>query len=160
MESSKSWKKLGEILIAAGLISPKQLEEALQEQRKSGEFLGETLQRLEWVTEEQILEALSDQFKIPFQRLQPSEVDWAVAGQFSKTVLFDRNCIPFRADEESITVALSDPLDAWAVSELERQARGKKIHLVLGRREEISALLKEHRRRTFQKVNRSLRGPS
>ena len=160
MESSKSWKKLGEILVAAGQLSSGQLEEALQEQRRCGDLLGVVLRRLGWVTEEQILRALSVQFNIPFLKLEPAQVDWAVAGQFSKTVLFDHNCIPFRADEESITVALSDPLDALTVSELEQQARGKRIQLVLGRKEEISTLLKEHRRRLLQKSGQSLGGAS
>ncbi len=158
MGPSQTWKKLGEILAARGLISAGQLEEALQKQRGSGEFLGEMLQELGWVTEDQILEALSDQFKIPFQRLEPNQVDWAVTGQFPKSLLFEHTCIPLQADVQTITVALTDPLDAWAVSELERQARGKKIKLVLGRKEEISALLKEHRRRLLQKTGQSLEG--
>ena len=51
-------RSLGDILIEAGVVSPLELDEALQRQRLTGDFLGRVLVRMELCEEEDILEAL------------------------------------------------------------------------------------------------------
>ena len=59
-------KRLGEILIAEGLITQEQVEEALKEQQKKGILLGEALVQLGYVTELDIASAFSTQFGLPY----------------------------------------------------------------------------------------------
>ncbi|MEK7448341.1 MAG: hypothetical protein AAB019_02535 [Planctomycetota bacterium] len=59
-------KRLGEILIAEGLIHDNQVQEALAEQQKSGLLLGEALIKLGYVTELDIAGALSTQMGLPY----------------------------------------------------------------------------------------------
>src|SRR5687767_57809 len=47
-------KKLGELLLDAGLVEPDQVKRALTESRQTGEPLGKILLRRGWVTEEQL----------------------------------------------------------------------------------------------------------
>ena len=52
-------------------------------------------------------------------------------------------CFPFQMNEEEIAVAISNPLDAMAISEMERQAGTKKIQWVLMPARDVTAAFKQ-----------------
>ena len=54
-------RKVGQILTNEGIITPKDLNEALQEQSRSGRFIGEILVARGAATEEQVAKCLSQQ---------------------------------------------------------------------------------------------------
>ena len=54
-------KRLGELLIEAGLITEKELEKALDDQRFSNRKLGEVLVRLKYISEENLIRFLAKQ---------------------------------------------------------------------------------------------------
>lgn len=58
--------RLGDLLAQDGLITPMQLDEALQEQRSSGRKLGQVLVDKQWLTEAQIGKAVARQLHAPF----------------------------------------------------------------------------------------------
>jgi len=60
------YKKIGEILISEGVISPSQLEETVNIQKREGGKLGEILIRLNYLSEEQLVIALGKQLGIPY----------------------------------------------------------------------------------------------
>ena len=70
--------KLGEMLIKAGLISPDQLEEALESQKSNGEKLGFCLIRLGYVKEDEITQLLSEQYGVSSINLRHFEIDETV----------------------------------------------------------------------------------
>jgi type IV pilus assembly protein PilB len=127
----KSQKKLGEILMAKGLITDEQLKEALDEQRKTNEFLGKILLKNNQLKEKDLLEALAEQFNIPYVSLKYKYIDWQIAKQFSLGLILDYKCFPIAKDEWSVTVAITNPLDVWAIKKAEEEARGLKLKLVL-----------------------------
>lgn len=132
-------KRLGELLREKGLISAGQLEQALQEQRSTGELLGELLLRKGWVKEEALLQTLGEQMDIPYVHLANETVDWSLAGRFPATLLTDHLCFPLRLEGQYLIAAIANPLDAWVVSKLEQEAtnRGRKVQLVLASSQEI-----------------------
>lgn len=127
----RSQKKLGEILINKGLITGEQLKDALDEQRKTNEFLGKILIRKNQFKEKDLLEALAEQFNIPYVSLKYKYIDWHLAKQFSLGLILDYKCFPIAKDEWSVTVAITNPLDVWALKKAEEGARGLKLKLVL-----------------------------
>ena len=68
-------KMLGEMLIAEGLLTPEQLEQALAGQRRHGGRIGAILKSLGFVTEEGIIQALGRQTGIPHQVLSTIIID-------------------------------------------------------------------------------------
>ncbi len=58
--------RLGELLVAAGLVTEEKVRAALEEQRRNNLFLGEALVRLGFVTEESIAHAIIQHFNLPF----------------------------------------------------------------------------------------------
>ena len=56
---------VGTLLLERGIISRAQLEQAVAEQRGSGERLDRALVRLGFVTREQVLAVIGEQFHMP-----------------------------------------------------------------------------------------------
>ena len=64
-------KKIGEILIENGALTPIQLGEALERQKgEPVKLLGQILLEMGYVTEEDIVAALAAQFNVPYLPLQ------------------------------------------------------------------------------------------
>ncbi|MGB9860437.1 MAG: type II secretion system protein GspE, partial [Moorellaceae bacterium] len=57
------------------MLTPEQLEQALREQKRTGERLGKVLIRMGYVTEKDILEVLEFQLGIPKVVLQDYNLD-------------------------------------------------------------------------------------
>lgn len=147
---------LGEILIQKKLITQVQLEEALEIQRETKEFLGVILVSRRFIREPDLLKALSDQFQIPVINLKDYYIDWDAAMKFSSTVVCEYRCLPVRADAKSITVAITNPLDAIAISKVEEEAREFKVNLILVSNADMDEALKTYNRHMSQKIRKML----
>ena len=74
--ASFPWRQLGEILSSEGLLTPRELEEALREQRRSGRLLGQILVHCGYVSSFALARALTAQHGV---ELQASHADAPVA---------------------------------------------------------------------------------
>ena len=112
--------RLGERLIATGLITQDQLNSALKEQKKTGETLGKLLQRLGYVSEEAVLSLLAEQAGVEKISLDgyPAEPESLrlVAESFARA----HKVVPLFTKDNCLTVAIADPFDIMAISEIER----------------------------------------
>ena len=115
MAQLKLKQRLGDLLVGEHIITEAQLGLALKEQRSSGRKLGSTLIHLGFITEEQLLNFLSRQLNIPF-------LDIAVLNIAQQTVLKlpevharRYRALVVKAEDNNLTVALSDPADLHAV---------------------------------------------
>lgn len=149
-------RRLGEILIARRLITPQQLEQALSQQRSTKEFLGAILIRMGLIRSETLLTTLSEQFGIPHESVSPDRIDWAVVKQFPASALAGRLCFPLRADAESVTVAIANPLDAWSLSAMEQASGFRKITPVLVLEAELRALQQAYQERLLRNIQAHL----
>lgn len=134
-----SMRLLGELLLSQGVITAWQLETALQEQRSTNELLGAILMRKGWITEETLLKTLAQQMEIPYVQFEQEPIDWTVATWFPPALLKEHDCFPMRATEQTVTVAIANTLDMWAISELEKiaRSRGRKLQLALAKTQAI-----------------------
>lgn len=130
-------KLIGEILIEKGIINPEQLKSALEEQKTTKEFLGTILIKKSHIKEEDLLQALSVQFKVPFVRLKDKYIDWNLVKSFSSSLILDYKCFPVEKDDLSVTIAITNPLDMWAMQKCEEEARPLRLKLVLATQDDI-----------------------
>jgi type IV pilus assembly protein PilB len=86
--------KLGEILVAAGLIDELQLEEALGERARWGNRVGETLVQLGYLTEVELVRTLSRHFGIPGIHLEGKRIEPEVLALLPVEVAEKYRCIP------------------------------------------------------------------
>ena len=118
------YKKLGDILISEGIITDKQLKEAIALQEKEGGKLGSVLIRLVYVNEEQIVIALSKQLFIPYVSLASGKLK-PIADQNLETLIprdfAVRNVVlPLSRSLNSLTVVMFDPLDLILIDNLKK----------------------------------------
>jgi type IV pilus assembly protein PilB len=110
--------KLGELLVKAQIITPQQLDKALGEQRATGGKIGEVLQRLAFVTEEDIIECLSHQYGVPSINLRHFDIDENVAKIIPVDLARKYNVIPVNKTGATLTVAMADPTNIFAMDEI------------------------------------------
>ena len=72
---AKDYKRLGEMLIEAELITATQLEQAIKEQKKSGRLIGAVLTSLGFVSEREMMQVLQRQLALPLVDLTDVAVD-------------------------------------------------------------------------------------
>ncbi|MBI3398561.1 MAG: Flp pilus assembly complex ATPase component TadA [Deltaproteobacteria bacterium] len=113
-------KKIGEILIEAGLITKAQLEEALNLSKKRGARLGATLVNLGIVSEEDIGHALAQQFNIPYISLKDLIIEPHVIKLIPEALARRYMVIPFAKEGNNLKVAMFDPLDVFATDDLKK----------------------------------------
>jgi type IV pilus assembly protein PilB len=140
-------KRLGEILVQKKLITEEQLAECLEEQKFTKDYLGSILLKKRLLKEDELMKALSEQFDMPIVSLKTLYIDWSVCLRFAAIVTTEQKVFPIRADESSLTVAISNPLDVIAVSKIEEQARPKKLKFVLVTHAELMEFIQECKKR-------------
>lgn len=69
-----TYTRLGDLLVGSGTITQQQLEEALEEQKKSGKRLGTVLVENHIITEKQLIEALMTQLGLDYADLNAMEL--------------------------------------------------------------------------------------
>ena len=112
-------RSLGEILVEQGVITPLELDEALQRQRLTGDFLGRVLVRMELCDEQDILEALGVQSGMERVELLKLQIKQDVLHKLPPDVAKFYNVIPIREREDGvIVVAMADPLSFEAIQDL------------------------------------------
>jgi type IV pilus assembly protein PilB len=118
-------KRIGELLVEAGVLSQQQLEQALFAQRKDGRKLGQLLIELGLVGEIQLTQTLSRQLSVPwvslyhvdFSRSLLNLVPRAVAERYSIVPIFVRR---LRNQGDTLYVAMDDPTNEAALEEVTR----------------------------------------
>lgn len=130
-------KSLGDLLVDEGIISAKQLEEALVEQSNTHERLGELLCRKGLIQQSTLMDVLAIQQGI--RHFDPSVDEIQTNALDLITVDFARrhDLLPISAGNGKFIVAMADPLDIQALDHLESVARkiDLKVEVLLGRPE-------------------------
>lgn len=115
--------RLGDLLIREGLISKKQLDEALAEQRSSGARLGYCLVRMGLIREIEITKMLAKQYRMPAVDLTRFEVDPAVIKLVRPEVAVKNMILPLKREGRTLTIAMADPSDVATVDDLKFMTR-------------------------------------
>lgn len=110
--------KLGDMLLEAGLISQKQLDEALDVQKKEGGRLGYILTKLGFVSDEEVTGLLSRQYGIPAVNLEHFEISEDVLKRVPVEVSQRYAIIPLSRTGSTLTVAIADPTNIFALDDL------------------------------------------
>lgn len=116
-------RRIGDILVEGGVVTPEQLQEALARQRRTRERLGRVLVEMGAATELQIAQALADQLGLRFINLAGQRLDPAAIRLVPEVLARKRRIVPVSFDGDSLLVALADPLDVFAIDDVAIAAR-------------------------------------
>lgn len=133
------------------------MHDALIEQRDSGNFLGVILKDKGLISDRELMEALSAQFGIPVVDLKQEHIDMELAHRYSVSVVIDHKCFPLKQDEYTVTVAIVNPLNAVAISKIEEEASPRRVNLVLVNESDLNDLISNYRVYISQSIQRLLK---
>jgi type IV pilus assembly protein PilB len=132
-------KRLGEILVEAGVIDEHQLQVVLSHQRRWGGKLGQCVLGLKLATEAQIVQALASKLDcaiIDLRALEPSPALEAALRLVPGDLALRHKLLPIALEKGSLTVAMADPADLFVIDELAFRA-GRRVNIVLAGEHEI-----------------------
>lgn len=136
-------KRLGDLLVDAGLITQEQLNHALQIQRSTGKKLGELLIDENFLTEGQIIEVLEFQLGIPHMDLEKHFIDPEIPRMISENLARRYILIPVKKDRGKITVAMADPLNIFAMDDV-KIATGLEVTPVIATKDAINSAIDQY----------------
>lgn len=131
-----SRKRIGDLLIEAGLISEDQLQNALREQKELKMRLGDVLTSRGYITEQQLVETLEYQLGIPHVQLYRQKIDPNIISLIPPRLAKMHVVLPLRAEGNKLIVAMADPLDYFAIDDL-RMSTGFRIEPVIASKDEL-----------------------
>ena len=120
-------KRIGELLVEAGVLSQSQLEQALFAQRKDGRKLGQLLIELGLASEIQLTQTLSRQLSVPWVSLYHVDFSRSLLNMVSREAAEKYCLVPIfvrrvRKQGETLYVAMDDPTNDAAIDDVARAA--------------------------------------
>ena len=112
--------RLGDVLVQQRLISQEQLQQTLELQRQTGKKLGRLLIEAGIITEELLANGLARQLRIPFVNLKTFPFRADVVKLLPESAARRFRALALEDKGDTLLVALGDPLDLFAFDELTR----------------------------------------
>lgn len=116
-------KRIGELLVERGAITPEQLEEGLAHHKQARVRLGVALIQKGFLSEEQLIQALGQALNIPQVDLKATQPEWSAIHMLRARFCEQHDLFPFALvpgqPRKQLLVALSDPLNVAALEEIE-----------------------------------------
>lgn len=134
---------IGSILVERGLIDSIQLDEAIDEQKRTGERLDRVMVRMGFVDDDQVLDAIGHHFEMPIVDLERVEVGEEILSLLPSKLVFKQRCVPIAQGDGVLRIATSDPFELSAFDEL-RLLTGLAIELVLADERDITKFIRSH----------------
>ena len=123
-------RRLGELLLAEGVVTPDQLNRALEIHRATGERLGQVLLDMGVVDQERLARHLGRQIGAEFVRLVGTNLREDVLTLLPQQLASRLQAIPIARARGLLTVAMVDPLDVVAIDDI-RRTTGLSIKVAL-----------------------------
>lgn len=139
----KTIRRLGELMLEAGLLSAKQLEDALKEQTSGSKRLGELLVDKQIVTEKQLVNVLEYHFHVPFIDLSDVHIQDNAVNLIKEQLAKKNRLIPVMIENEQLIVAMADPLNLNAIEEVQR-ASGMVVFAHIAMPKDIDLAIDRH----------------
>jgi type IV pilus assembly protein PilB len=112
-------RQLGELLIERKIIMPEHLHKALDYQKVNGGLIGEILVQLGYAKEEDIAQVLTAQYGFPYLPLANYDIDRETVQVVPEHVARQYCLVPIDKIGNNLTVAMSNPLNAQAIEDVE-----------------------------------------
>lgn len=139
--------RLGEILMDMGFLEPRQLELALEEQKRTGQRLGAILIDAGWISEARLVRALSRQLGVPTCDPVAAPVHERVRALLPRELAHRLHALPIAlkrtAGGDVLCLVTSDPLNPTLAPEI-AAAVGVDVELMIAGETEIEVALAKH----------------
>ena len=143
MSARRTTMRIGEALIDSGLISQEQLDSALEMQKRDNRRLGDVLVDLGYVTEIQVIQTLEYLYHIPYIDLTSRTIDRDVISLVPESLSQKHALIPFDVENNVLHVAMNDPMNFFAIDDVQ-MVTGRDVKAFISTRAEISMAINRY----------------
>jgi len=135
---------IGELLVRKGVISAERLENFLENEFSGKRKLGEELREKGLVTEKDVAQALAEQARLPYVELSDDFEAAKLAGGLPRLIFIERRCAPVRLEEDGrvLVVAMARPPSIEDIDKLS-QATSRRIRMAITTESNIEQCLKK-----------------
>ena len=138
-------RKIGDVLVESGILTPDHIRRALDEQRKVGKRLGQVLIGLQMISEKQIAQSLASQLGLAYTDLGETRIDPALLLLIPEPLAKRHLAVPLETRNKKLVVAMDDPLDYESINDLRFHA-GMAIDPVIATRRAILEAIEQNYR--------------
>ena len=136
-------KRLGELLIEAGLLTEEQLTQALGLQRRTRRMLGDVLAEEGMVPGSALVRVLAEQLGLRGVTLRPGLIDTSLLNEIGQDEAIRLQAVPMFRVRDTMTVAMAQPQSLPTIDRL-RQLTGCKVRPVLALPRNIQSFVERH----------------
>ncbi|RKY31161.1 MAG: type II secretion system protein GspE [Candidatus Omnitrophota bacterium] len=129
-------ERLTEILINNKIISREQLDKALEVQKQKGGRLSDIIVELKFIEKKDLVFILSEGLGFPLIDLKRFKIDPEIVKTIPPDIARNYQIIPISKMGETITLAMADPLNIFAIDHV-RSLTGYKINPIISSADEI-----------------------
>ena len=137
--------QLGSLLIARGLLTPEQLDTALEEQERTHRSLGRILIDQGQVSEAGLVSTLASQLGLEYVDIADYAVDPAATTLISDALARRYQALPIGWQDGRLVVAMADPSNVFAVDDI-RTITGADVRMVVSTRASVIAAIDKYHR--------------
>lgn len=128
--------RLGDLLVKANKITRTQLNEVLEMQKVKKKKIGQLIVDEGILSEIEIIEVLKEQLGIDMVTLSAIDIDTRAVSLVSETLCKKYDIFPFYVEDGLIKVAVSDPLNIFAIDDVEINT-GRRVKAYIATSDEI-----------------------
>ena len=123
-------KKIGELLVEREYITENELEFALDMQKQTREKLGEVLVNNKIITPEEVAQMLGVQLGVEYVDLTRIQIPEELAAIVRRNVAKQNRLVPVKKQQDTLYVAMDDPLNYFALDEIRKTSNLKVIPMI------------------------------
>lgn len=128
MQPTTAQNSIEDILLSQGVLKPDQVSAIKMESINSGQSPEKIIMEHNFASNQQIMQARAQIIGVPFVNLQTKAISSEVLNFIPEPVARRYKLIPFGRSEDTLQIAMADPLDLQVIEFLE-----KKTHLKISR---------------------------
>ncbi len=126
-----------QLLVERGFLTPDQVEAANKSMKAENETTLDALVASGVIGTDEVLGTLADQFGLKYCHVNAEAINHDIINIIPADIAKKYGIVPVVADDESVTVALSDPMGYDAIDSLRYVLHGRDVQAVVAPREEV-----------------------
>ena len=135
--------RLGELLLREKLITPLQLQQAIEEQKSTGGRLGYQLTKMGFIEENELTAFLSKQYGVPSIDLNEFDIEGDIIKLIPKEVVLKHQVIPVNRTGSTLIVAMADPSNIFAIDDI-KFLTGYNVEVVVASEQAIEGAVEKY----------------
>ncbi len=139
---AEAGQRLGQLLMRAGIITDRQLNDALEVHRATGSPLGRVLVDLGYATQGAILSVMAKQIGIEYIDFSERMPEPAAVASVPRELAERYMLMPVSLDGQTLVVAMADPQNVLALDDL-RIITGHEIKPAISTKDDIASAIQE-----------------